>query len=89
LRYLTFHVYIAFILFHLLYYQIPLYYLCGHGMASLVNVTLGSHAIGGLSSASARDDSEGSGGYNATRGGPTGHRDVVGLRVSYYLLPYG
>jgi hypothetical protein len=89
LCYLTFCVYIAFILFYLLYYRIPLYYLYSHGIASLVDVTPGSYAVGGLSGASARDNSEGGGGYNATKGGPAGHRDVVGLRVSCYLPLYG
>jgi hypothetical protein len=58
-------------------------------MASLVDVALGSHAVGGLGGAGARDNSKGSGGHNTARGGPTSHRDIVGLRVSYYLPPYG
>jgi hypothetical protein len=89
LRYLTFCVYIAFILFYLLYYRIPLYYLCGHDIASLVDVTPGSYAVGGLGGASAGDNSEGGSGYNTTRGSPTSYRDIVGLGVSCYLPPYG
>jgi hypothetical protein len=89
LRHLIFRVYIAFILFHLLYYRIPLYYLCGYGIASLVDVTPGSHAVGGLGSTSAGDNSKGGSGYNIARGGPTGYQDVVGLGVSCYLPLYG
>jgi hypothetical protein len=89
LYYLTFRVYIAFILFYLLYYRIPLCYLCGYGIASLVDVAPGSYAVGGLGGAGARDNSKGGGGYNTTRGSSAGHRDVIGLRVSCYLPPYG
>jgi hypothetical protein len=73
LYYLTFCVYIAFILFHLLYYQIPLYYFYSYNIASLVNIAPSSYIVGGLSSASAEDNSKGSGSYNAAKGGPTSY----------------
>jgi hypothetical protein len=44
--------------------------------------------VGGLSGASAGDNSEGGGGYNTARGGLAGYWDVVGLGVSYYLPLY-
>jgi hypothetical protein len=88
LCHLTFYVYIAFILFHLLYYRIPLCHLYSHSIASLVDVTPGSYAVGSLGGAGAGDNSKGGSGYNTTKGGPTSYRDIVGLRVSYYLPLY-
>jgi hypothetical protein len=44
--------------------------------------------VGGLGDTGAGDNSKDSSGYNTTRGGPTSHRDVVGLGVSCHLPPY-